>query len=300
MKLASFPLVLFLLISYIVSAQDSISIEDYNRAVGFLGENIDNKKAINLHIQANWFPDSTGVCYVQIVTDSLYNSPQRINLLILDKESPHRYSIDFAYQASELIKTSQIAENRSALAAINGGFFDMDIGGSVTYFERDDSVISRTRNSDLKWAVPDSLINGALILNKNYTLEIESAKREQFYETSKKEAFVMVCGPLLIMDSLVQELPDMKFTSTRHPRTCVGLTKESILFITIDGRTEEAEGMNLMEVQKFLLELGCVDAINLDGGGSTSMWTSEKGLVNIPCDKTGERPVANALIILKK
>ena len=70
--------------------------------------------------------------------------------------------------------------------------------------------------------------------------------------------------------------------------------------MTVDGRTEEAEGMNLMEVQKFLLELGCVDAINLDGGGSTSMWTSEKGLVNNPSDKTGERPVANALIILKK
>ncbi|MCK4991581.1 MAG: hypothetical protein KAS29_13885, partial [Bacteroidales bacterium] len=91
----------------------------------------------------------------------------------MDKESLHRYSIDFAYQASELLKTSQIAENRSALAAINGGFFDMDNGGSVTYFERNDSVISKTRNSDLKWAVPDSIINGALILPKNHILEID-------------------------------------------------------------------------------------------------------------------------------
>jgi len=63
MKLASFPLVLFLLISHIVGAQDSISIEDYNRAVGFLGENL-NDRAFNLHIQANWFPDSSGLWYV--------------------------------------------------------------------------------------------------------------------------------------------------------------------------------------------------------------------------------------------
>jgi dipeptidyl-peptidase-4 len=70
MKLASFPLVLFLLISHIVSAQDSISIEDYNRAIGFLGENINNKRAFNLHIQANWFPDSTGVWYVHQSPDS--------------------------------------------------------------------------------------------------------------------------------------------------------------------------------------------------------------------------------------
>ena len=246
------------------------------------------------------FEGNDSICHVQIATDSLYNSHQRINLLILDKESLHRYSIDFAYQTSELIRTSHIAENRSALAAINGSFFDMDNGGSVTYFETHDSVISRTRPSELKWAVPDSLINGALILNKNSTLEIEATNSEQFYETSKKEAFVMVTGPLLIMDSLVQKLPDMKFASMRHPRTCVGLTNESIIFITIDGRSELAEGMNLMEVQKFLLELGCVDAINLDGGGSTSMWTLEKGLVNIPSDKTGERPVANALLILRK
>ena len=58
--------------------------------------------------------------------------------------------------------------------------------------------------------------------------------------------------------------------------------------------------MNLGEVQKYLLDFGCVDAINLDGGGSTSMWIKDKGLVNIPSDKSGERPVANALLLLKK
>ena len=110
----------------------------------------------------------------------------------------------------------------------------------------------------------------------------------------------MISGPLLIRDSLAQKLPEMKFSNMRHPRTCVGITNESIIFITIDGRSELAEGMNLMEVQEFLLELGCVDAINLDGGGSTSMWTFDKGLVNIPSDIRGERSVANALLILQK
>ena len=114
------------------------------------------------------------------------------------------------------------------------------------------------------------------------------------------EAFVMVSGPLLIKDSILQDLPDMKFTNNRHPRTCIGITEESIIFVTIDGRSETAAGMNLYEAQKLLLDLGCQDAINLDGGGSTSMWLKDKGLVNIPSDKTGERPVANALIILEE
>ena len=49
-------------------------------------------------------------------------------------------------------------------------------------------------------------------------------------------------------------------------------TEESVVFITIDGRKNEAEGMSLMEAQEFLLTIGCIDAINLDGGGSTTMW----------------------------
>ena len=46
--------------------------------------------------------------------------------------------------------------------------------------------------------------------------------------------------------------------------------------------------------------VGCVDAINLDGGGSTTMWTKDKVIVNFPSDKTGERPVSNALLIINK
>jgi len=131
-------------------------------------------------------------------------------------------------------------------------------------------------------------------------LVIESANLQQHYQESKKETFVLVAGPILIKDSIPRDLPDMKFASNRHPRTCVGITGESIIFMTIDGRSETAAGMNLGEVQDYMLKLGCLDAINLDGGGSTSMWVLEKGLVNIPSDKTGERPVANALLILKK
>jgi len=244
--------------------------------------------------------DNDPVCYIQILTDSLFDSPQRINLFIIDKESLPLYSLEFAYHKSELSLTSQLAEYRNALAAINGGFFDMDKGGSVSYFEINDSVISRTRPTDSKWAVSDSIINGALILLKSHILEIESARLQQCYQDSKKETFVLVAGPLLIKDSILQDLPDMKFSNNRHPRTCVGITGESIIFMTIDGRSETAAGMNLGEVQSYMLKLGCLDAINLDGGGSTSMWTLEKGLVNIPSDKTGERPVANALLLLKK
>ena len=42
-----------------------------------------------------------------------------------------------------------------------------------------------------------------------------------------------------------------------------------------------------------------MDAINLDGGGSTTMWIKGKGVINFPSDASGERPVSNVLLIIK-
>lgn len=232
-----------------------------------------------------------------ILRDSLYNSSQRINLIYLAKENLSDWGIDVVHQGSDLLGTSRLAEDHGALAAINGSFFDMDHGGSVCYFEKDDSVISRNRTPGIKWAVPDSIINAALLLHRDSGLLIEYLRPELHYELSRKEDFVVASGPMLILDSIPQKLPVMDFSHRRHPRTCIGFTGDSVIFITIDGRSEMAAGMSLQETQDLLLSLGCVDAINLDGGGSTTMWIRNKGIVNQPSDKNGERPVANALII---
>lgn len=64
MKLPILALVFLMLHSSIVFAQDEITINDYDRAVGFMYENCNNKKVFNLNIQPNWFPDSSGVWYI--------------------------------------------------------------------------------------------------------------------------------------------------------------------------------------------------------------------------------------------
>jgi exopolysaccharide biosynthesis protein len=56
--------------------------------------------------------------------------------------------------------------------------------------------------------------------------------------------------------------------------------------------------MNFQEMAEFLLSIGAWNAVNLDGGGSTTMVINGK-VVNSPSDKTGERPVANILIVVK-
>lgn len=252
----------------------------------------------SLNQQIKTFEDSIDV--IQIKTDSIFYSNQIISLLKLQKDSFNRFSIEFGYSYSDLRTTSSFAKSKNAVAAINGGFFNMDSGESVTYFEVNDTIISKTRNADLKWGITDSLMNGAIVVTNDFKIMLQPANSEQFYESSKQESAVLVTGPLLLLNSVVLKLPNMKFVNKRHPRTCLCETKESVVFITIDGRKKEAEGMSLIEAQKFLLTIGCIDAINLDGGGSTTMWFQDIGIVNFPSDKSGERPVSNVLLITNK
>jgi hypothetical protein len=85
----------------------------------------------------------------------------------------------------------------------------------------------------------------------------------------------------------------------RHPRTAVGWNDDYFFLVTVDGRQKEVSaGMTLNELGTYLANLGCRDAINLDGGGSATLWC-EGAVKNRPCDGF-ERPVANALVVLQK
>ncbi len=96
------------------------------------------------------------------------------------------------------------------------------------------------------------------------------------------------------------EAPDYAepFFRQRHPRTAVGIRADGhLLFITVDGRQPQISvGMTIPELTALMAELGCTDAINLDGGGSTTMVVKNR-VVNRPSDQTGERMVSDALLI---
>lgn len=247
-----------------------------------------NKKLLNSKVTSV----KNNIEFIQIKTDTLFNSNQIISIIKLKKNTFHTYDIEFGYNNTVLKTTSSIAKSKNAVAAINGGFFNMKNGGSVTYFEINDTVINKTNNPVSK------LMNGAIVIENNFKIKLQPAKSEHFYESSKQESAVLVTGPLLLLNSEDLKMPNSKFVSNRHPRTCLCETEKSMFFVTIDGRQKEAQGMSLFEVQEFLKSIDCINAINLDGGGSTTMWIQDKGIVNFPSDKTGERPVANALLIL--
>ena len=97
-----------------------------------------------------------------------------------------------------------------------------------------------------------------------------------------------------------QEKASKSFYETRHPRTAVAKLKDGkFLMITVDGRSESSGGIGLADLASLLLELGAVDAMNLDGGGSTTMFLDGK-VVNKPSDKEGERKVSDALLVFPR
>lgn len=92
------------------------------------------------------------------------------------------------------------------------------------------------------------------------------------------------------------------FITDRHPRTALGLTadRKNLILVTVDGRQLGlSRGLSLVELGDIMIELGCQEAMNLDGGGSTTMAVAGE-IVNFPSDATGPRAVTNSIQVYRK
>ncbi|KAB8319423.1 sporulation domain-containing protein [Tolypothrix campylonemoides VB511288] len=97
-----------------------------------------------------------------------------------------------------------------------------------------------------------------------------------------------------------QENPEFyyRFGVRRNPRTLAGITVTGkLLLVTVDGRQPGwSVGASFEESARIMRSLGATDAVNLDGGGSTTITINDQ-LINRPSDSTGERPIADAIVI---
>ena len=113
-------------------------------------------------------------------------------------------------------------------------------------------------------------------------------------------------GPILVKDGSRQRIKEGESDSyvfssmhERHPRSAIGWNEEFYFLVSVDGRQGRTSvGMSLDELARALVKLGCEQALNLDGGGSATLWFEGKTR-NFLCDGY-ERPVANALVVVEK
>jgi muramoyltetrapeptide carboxypeptidase len=111
---------------------------------------------------------------------------------------------------------------------------------------------------------------------------------------------LLLAGGVPLADAAVESFSRV-FCLARHPRTALGVRADgALLLLVVDGRDPaRSVGMSLPELTALLVELGAVDAINLDGGGSTTMVIGGE-VVNRPSDRLGEREIADALLVFPR
>lgn len=113
-------------------------------------------------------------------------------------------------------------------------------------------------------------------------------------------------GPVLVKDGavLVTNKEEQMFVNgenDRHPRTAMGYTADRrLIILVIQGRFPGiAEGATLEEEARILVDLGCWEALNLDGGGSSCMLVNGNETIK-PSDKEGQRALPAVFIVRSK
>ena len=200
--------------------------------------------------------------------------------------------------------TSEIAARTDAVAAINGSFFNMRAPyGSVNYL--------RVDGEELAPNALDSYENGRKGRSTRQTGAIATFKGNLYvlkgdniarWERDIEAEDLVTTGPMLLAGGECEAVVADNFNRNRHPRTAVGVRPDgTVLLVVADGRNASAAGLSMLELQQLMLVLGCRDAVNLDGGGSTAMVVRGE-VVNHPSDNkqfdaAGERRVANAIVV---
>ncbi|MCD8024820.1 MAG: phosphodiester glycosidase family protein [Candidatus Gastranaerophilales bacterium] len=127
-------------------------------------------------------------------------------------------------------------------------------------------------------SAPENIIK-AIYKEKNLKLEIDYPKE------FKESMHIISGGPFLVhKNEIYIDTNEEKLNAItgKNPRTLIGYTKNDELIIaTVDGREKHSKGMTLFEAAKFMHSLGCIEAINLDGGSSSVMYVRGQ-ITNIP------------------
>ena len=263
------------------------------------GQTISDSLAI---VSAQWKIESPqkGIIHKYVSIPQLYQVPQSISLIEIDPGAGLKVGVTVSDKMRE---TSRMASEQGAIAAINGSYFDMKRGNSVCFLKVDRQVVDTTTLGEFARRV-----TGAVSIRKG-KMKIISWNRQIEKQYKGKKGIVLASGPLMLKDGRYCDwsLCEKDFIRTKHPRSAVALTKDGkILFITVDGRfPKHAGGVSIPELAHLIRILGGKDAINLDGGGSTTLWLSgapDNGIVNYPCDNKrfdhrGERTVPNILYV---
>ena len=251
----------------------------------------------------NWQPVQGSKVEVGYASVKVFGSTQSISIARFPSWA-HTVSV-VESDGPKAAVTSTFGTRNKALAAINGSYFDRDV--MPVTFVKDEGRVLCDRTTD-----GGTRSNGMFRIRdkKGRKVDILTVGEDGPGKAAQGWREAIVSGPVLLEEGEPVSYDHVgarefrRFYGHRHPRTLLGYTSDGWLyFIVVDGRFPgQADGMSIAELQVLCESLGLYEAINLDGGGSSTLWSSDAGVVNHPYDNqvfdhAGERVVPNVIIV---
>ncbi|WP_425544701.1 phosphodiester glycosidase family protein [Clostridium oceanicum] len=220
-------------------------------------------------------------------------STSKFDGYILEIKNPKKIKTGYTkYMGKMGQRTSKIAEENGAIAAINGGgFTDASSKGKL-------------------WTGTGANPEG-LVLSKGKIIHNNFKKGEKANVTAFTKEGLLIVGnhtveellnmgvteALSFRNTLIINGQPIPYNDGLNPRTAVGQKKDgTVVFLVIDGRRDMKPGATTEDVENILLKRGVVNAGNLDGGSSSTMYYKGK-VINRPANWDGERTVATVLYV---
>lgn len=227
----------------------------------------------------------------------LFGSQQNVSVVSYPRR---RFATDIVQLDRAGRPTSELGREAGADIALNGSYFNMKTFEPVTFVLIDGKVLGRTTPGELVRT------NGVVAFRgrKGRRMEIFRCDTTEYPLVARRYRSALASGPVLIDDGRVvaYDAHD-SFYARRHPRTLIGKRADgTVVMAVIDGRFKgQGEGATIAETAFIARMLGLVEALNLDGGGSSTLWTAQRGVLNHPCDNrrfdhAGERKVPNGIV----
>lgn len=253
-----------------------------------------------------------GVLLYRLADETLLDPPGHVAVQAL-RLDPRSVTLEVALAddrspARETV--ASIAHRRGAIAAVNGGFFALANGAPQAILKSAGRLIGGSLRA--RGAVAFPRIGASLVFDRvtvDATLPVpqyEPRLGSRPADWSGARHIVSGAGLLLRNGREITEWKEeglsAGFETTRHPRTMIGVDRDGeVWLVTVDGRQPWLSlGMTFAELKRLANRIGLESALNLDGGGSTTMVLKDGWIVNHPSDETGPRTVSDAIVVLPR
>ena len=240
---------------------------------------------------------------------TLFDSPQTISVICY---SPKRFTTSIVLP-EKLTPLSKTATAHGADFGANAGYWDVKIDLPSTFLKLNGKQIATTADFEKE------RVDGVVCVTKKRVI-IDHCKAGEEGAYAAKYDNILASGPVLIDEGKSVDHEGYEKTLVeashgkdigayytyirRHPRTAIGTDKKgNVYLVVVDGRSKgNAAGVTIAELTEICEWLGMRDAINLDGGSSSTMWSKEDGVINYPCrnkkfDHAGERKVSSCVLV---